>query len=239
MELSVFIPPRREFHLTRLDVRSERGTISTTPEPFSLSTPKTKLVPPPDDEETQAPPPPKEVPEFKEGPTKEEIELERQREENRQRAVRPEPFKLATSELPERQRDKRLNEELRAKEQEEKAEAAKSRGRKPPPPPPQAEVKLNTAAILREDALYKKKQEEEARMIREYEQTLRDEYEFKRRQEELARQEEEERKREVEQLKSDMEAVHVRASLLPTSFFFLWALLADAEATLSLTIAID
>eukprot|EP01052_Picozoa_sp_SAG31_P038661 SAG31_NODE_5210_length_2674_cov_1.231845_1_plen_790_part_10 len=78
---------------------------------------------------------------------------------------------------------------------------------KKPPTAPTAEtapIKLNTAAILREDNVYRKKQAQEAAMIKRYESELRDGSEFedwKRRMEEA---DEEERIKEVNRRRIEM-----------------------------------
>lgn len=67
-----------------------------------------------------------------------------------------------------------------------------------------SEIKLNTAAILREDALYKKKQLKEAQLIRNYESELRDPMEFYRWQNSMLQQDEDKYKAEVEARRLEM-----------------------------------
>ncbi|POM73407.1 Hypothetical protein PHPALM_9748 [Phytophthora palmivora] len=66
------------------------------------------------------------------------------------------------------------------------------------------EVKLTAAAIMREDALYKRKKEREAALIRAYESELRDPLEFYRWQANMQQQDEANWRREVENRRLEM-----------------------------------
>ncbi|KAL3140150.1 hypothetical protein ABBQ38_004427 [Trebouxia sp. C0009 RCD-2024] len=138
----------------------------TKPEPFNLTQPKPKLQP----IEEPLPPPIKSqpAPAAHQGPTKEERAIEAAKQRNKhdqlQRFTDPAhgPFHLRTSERP-------TNTQLLKQQQEE--ELAKQLtlypGKpKPAPGPPAAHVRLNAAAILREDTLYRRKQLQEAQMIK-------------------------------------------------------------------------
>ncbi|ETW04034.1 hypothetical protein H310_04420 [Aphanomyces invadans] len=79
-----------------------------------------------------------------------------------------------------------------------------------------AAVKLNTAAILREDALYKKKQEKEAKLIQAYESDLRDASEFYRWQSDMLKKDDAAHRAQVEKRRLEMaQAQHeaIEASL--------------------------
>ncbi|RHZ41139.1 hypothetical protein DYB26_014859, partial [Aphanomyces astaci] len=67
-----------------------------------------------------------------------------------------------------------------------------------------APVKLNTAAILREDALYKKKQEKEAKLIQAYESDLRDASEFYRWQSDMIKKDDAAHRAQVETRRLEM-----------------------------------
>ena len=78
-------------------------------------------------------------------------------------------------------------------------------------PSKKPEIRLNAAAILREDALYKKKQAEEAKMLETYELERRDERQFSEWQRTMRAKDEEARRRKVEALKKEMEAAFDKA----------------------------
>ena len=179
----------------------------TVPRPFNLS--ESKPTPLPAPEIIPEPVRPKPVPPKREGPTPEEAALAEAFEENRRRVAEQyaDPnlvFRLRVHERP-------MNiEKVRAEVESELARVATF---KPPPSKPapkfanqpKREVKLNAAAILREDALYKKKQLEEAKMIEKFETELRDDSEFTRWQSQMKAADDEARRLKVEQTKKEME----------------------------------
>lgn len=79
---------------------------------------------------------------------------------------------------------------------------------KPAPKYPKhgADVKLNVAAVLREDALYKKKQEADAMLVKAYEEDLRDSTTFYQWQSEMREKDEAARKAAIERRRLEMVA---------------------------------
>jgi len=175
--------------------------------PFNLSEPRPKPMPmeePPPPRITGKPPPP-----VKEGPTKEERAIEAAREQNK-KAVElkysdpKDRIRLRTLERP--TNIERVRAEQEEREAAEKAAFEQRIKPKKAPKAPTAEVKLNTAAILREDAVYKKKQEQEAAAILKYETELRDDTEFSAWQERMLAMDEAEVQAEIERRRKEMAA---------------------------------
>jgi hypothetical protein len=117
-------------------------------------------------------------------------------------------------------REPRLNEtksnilQLREELEEERMGPCRVRFKAKPAPvfDSKAQVKFTAASILREDALYKKKQAKEAAALQKYETELRDSTEFYRWRQEGEMQDELEKLERVEKLRLEMEASHVRAA---------------------------
>eukprot|EP00884_Botryococcus_braunii_P003728 jgi/Botrbrau1/13356/Bobra.0158s0010.2 len=151
---------------------------TTIPQPFKL----TPLRPKPSPVEESVPSPPKfqPPPARREGPTAEEKGLKAAKAQNRE-AIKAkysdpkcQPFSLRVLQRP-------MNLDKLKRQQEEELAAEMSK-RPPPgrvvPRPPNAEVRLNAAAILREESLFRKKQRQEAAIIQRYEAELRDAADF-------------------------------------------------------------
>ncbi|KAA6422175.1 MAG: hypothetical protein FRX49_07926 [Trebouxia sp. A1-2] len=146
----------------------------TVPEPFNLTQPKPKLQPL--EEPLPAPVKCHPAPTPHQGPTKEERAIEAAKQRNRQQQLQRfsdpahGPFHLLTAERPTN------TQQLKQQQEEELAKQLTLYPGKPRPAPgpPAAQVRLNAAAILREDTVYKKKQLQEAQMIKRFEAELRD-----------------------------------------------------------------
>jgi hypothetical protein len=135
--------------------------------PFNLSVSRPRPLPPPENIPPPAkgqPPPPK-----REGPTAEERAIAAAKEENKRAVAEkykngPQQFRLRTLERPTNL--ERVREEVESRRQAElNFEGQKA---KAPPRPPDAKVRLTASTILREDHVYKVKQEEEAKMLKAY-----------------------------------------------------------------------
>lgn len=75
------------------------------------------------------------------------------------------------------------------------------------------EIKINTATVLREDAMYRRQQQKEAELLKKFESGLRDTSEFDMWRREMEQKDEEERQLTIEQRKLEMKLTDERARI--------------------------
>ena len=174
----------------------------TTVRPFNLSQPRTKLLPPrePAIPKYKAQPAPSRSP----ATTMQRVHTASTSKQHEPIVVKP--FRLRVLERPS------SFAQLKSEIEEERRRECEYVPHRPKPVPDFAAshaelpIKLNTASILREDALYKRKQAEEARFLRAYEEELRDQSDFLAWQQRVRSQDEAERAAEIERRKQDARA---------------------------------
>mmetsp|Transcript_85983 Transcript_85983/g.248202 ORF Transcript_85983/g.248202 Transcript_85983/m.248202 type:complete len:748 (+) Transcript_85983:173-2416(+) len=184
-------------------VKEKRGT---SPKPFNLTRPKPRLVPEPEviSREVKALPI---APAVHANSLAAVEEQKRQRLEEHKAKVNAkydsDGFNLETA----KRRDGSEVEELARKvDAERMAECTfKPKTKKYAPPSEEAAVRVNAAAILREDALLKQKQAKEYETLKRYEQELHDASEFHRWQEKMKEQDHYDEERRVHQRMVEMQ----------------------------------
>lgn len=195
------------------DGEAEQST--TTVQPFNLTKPKPRVIPEPEAIESNFKA--KDVPQaVYEGPRKLEKKIEEAKKKNRiEIEEKYTSASAATMKLRTAERPSNL-EQIRRQVEEERDAELKFEGIKAKPAPQfrpstQNRVKLNMAAILREEAVYKKQQEQEAAMLKVYEEELRDASNYYKWQTEMKEKDEEERRLEVERRRIEMAMADLEA----------------------------
>eukprot|EP00941_MAST-03F_sp_MAST-3F-sp1_P005564 g5564.t1 len=159
------------------DISKNRGKKFTTPEPFDLHKPRRVPLPQPHRIEQKKFTKP--IPRSLNNITLAKIQKED--EERKKRNAEATAKKHAKAKAFTFQPNRTDINELRRKINAERDKHLQNKFKANPPPvfkPVAIPVRLNTAAILREDSVYRSKQEKEAALIHAYESELRDSTEF-------------------------------------------------------------